>query len=122
MTSTFRSTSGALLLACVLVGGTAMAQTQEATPTASTAPATEDTSSAAPSAGNQRIERLSHEDAGSRVDELRVGGRIKSVTVTPKNGAPAYEIVPNDPSRSSADGSNDSASPAGRRVWRLGTF
>ncbi|KAF1020792.1 MAG: hypothetical protein GAK30_02287 [Paracidovorax wautersii] len=129
MTHTFRSTKGALLLACVLVGAAPLAWAQDqsqaaANPSSAAAGALpeDDPSSTAPSARNQRIERLSHEDAGSRVDELRVGGRTKSVTVTPKTIGPEYEIVPNDPSRSRADGSSDSASPAGRRVWRLGTF
>lgn len=132
MKHTPRSHKGALLLAAVLlVGGAAPAWAQsqpDATPAGAHAPADPSgnglqapDSSAEPSAQNQRIERLSTEDAGSRVDELRVGGRSKSVTVTPKNGAPAYEIVPDDPSRG-ITGSDDSDNRSGRRVWRLGTF
>src|SRR5690606_735158 len=33
---------------------------------------------------NQRVERIRIEDEGSRVDELRVGGQTRSITVTPK--------------------------------------
>ncbi len=56
----------------------------------------------------QRIERIVVEDAGSRIDELRVGGETKSITVQPKVGdkLPAYEVRPND----------------GTRVWNLGRF
>ena len=56
----------------------------------------------------QRIERIVVEDAGSRVDELRVGGETKSITVQPKVGGdlPAYQVRPSD----------------GARVWNLGRF
>lgn len=56
----------------------------------------------------QRIERIVVEDAGSRVDELRVGGETKSITVQPKVGGdvPSYQVRPND----------------GARVWNLGHF
>lgn len=129
MKHTLRSVKAAWLLACMLAGSAtgAWAQAPAAPPDSSSGNAAsalsiEDTSTQ-PSAQNQRIERLSHEDAGSRVDELRVGGRSKSVTVTPKTGAPAYEIVPNDPSRNRGDNSNgDGSSPTGRRVWKLGNF
>lgn len=65
--------------------------------------------------GNQRIERIHHEDAGSRVDELRVGGETKNITVQPKVGnLPAYEVQPEN--IEGADGTN------GRRVWRALQF
>jgi len=56
----------------------------------------------------RRVERIVVEDAGSRVDELRVGGETKSITVQPKVGGdvPAYQVRPND----------------GARVWNLGHF
>ncbi|MBZ0224358.1 MAG: hypothetical protein WA917_10260 [Comamonas sp.] len=56
----------------------------------------------------QRIERIVVEDAGSRVDELRVGGETKSITVQPKVGGdvPSYQVRPN----------------GGARVWNLGRF
>ena len=49
---------------------------------------------AAPLPASPRIERLTHEDALSRVDELRVGGQTQRIEVQPKNGAPAYQIQP----------------------------
>ncbi|ODS92779.1 MAG: hypothetical protein ABS45_06160 [Comamonas sp. SCN 65-56] len=63
---------------------------------------------AADSDKGQRIERIVVEDAGSRIDELRVGGETRSITVQPKVGGklPAYEVRPNN----------------GTRVWNLGRF
>lgn len=64
---------------------------------------------------NQRIERIRVEDGGSRVDELRVGGETKSISVQPKVGnLPAYEVQPQN--TEGADGTN------GRRVWRALQF
>ncbi|MBC5766820.1 hypothetical protein [Ramlibacter albus] len=45
---------------------------------------------------NQKIERIRHEDAGSRIDELRVGGETQQITVTTKSRLPAYEVRPKD--------------------------
>lgn len=64
---------------------------------------------------NQRIERIRVEDGGSRVDELRVGGETKNITVQPKVGnLPSYEVQPQNTEGS--DGTN------GRRVWRALQF
>lgn len=64
---------------------------------------------------NQRIERIRVEDGGSRIDELRVGGETKSITVQPKVGnLPAYEVQPVN--TEGTDGTN------GRRVWRALQF
>jgi hypothetical protein len=42
---------------------------------------------------NQRIERIHHEDAGSAIDELRVGGQTQQITVQPKTAkVPRYEV------------------------------
>jgi hypothetical protein len=48
----------------------------------------------------KRTERILVEDAGSRIDELRVGGETRSITVQPKGGAPAYQIQPVSGARS----------------------
>ena len=68
----------------------------------------------------QRVEHIQHEDAGSRVDELRVGGETRSITVKPKAGVPAYDVQPADASGAG----NREAAPggAGRRVWKLHQF
>ena len=46
------------------------------------------------SKANQLIERISIEDASTRIDEVRFGGQTKSITVQPKGGMPAYDIQP----------------------------
>lgn len=63
---------------------------------------------------SQRIETIRHEDAGSRVDELRSGGETQRITVQPKAAVPAYEVQP-------AGAHNREAGPgaAGRRVWKI---
>ncbi|MEY4100435.1 MAG: hypothetical protein RL300_1606 [Pseudomonadota bacterium] len=41
-----------------------------------------------------RIEIIHVEDAGARIDEVRVGGDTKSISVQPKDGMPAYQVAP----------------------------
>lgn len=48
----------------------------------------------------KRTERIHVEDAGSRIDELRVGGETLSITVQPKGGMPAYQVQPTSGERS----------------------
>lgn len=65
------------------------------------------------------VERIRHEDALTRVDEVRVGEQTRSITVQPKGGAPAYEVTP------VAAGEDTSAprnSSSGRSRWRLLDF
>jgi hypothetical protein len=50
--------------------------------------------SSSPNTVEQRIERIQIEDGGARIDELRVGGETKSITVQPKGGMPGYEVQP----------------------------
>ena len=64
--------------------------------------------------GNQTIERIRTEDAGSRIDELRVGGQTQSIVVQPKGDMPAYEVRPIDARSSSNQG--------GARVWNFLRF
>jgi hypothetical protein len=56
----------------------------------------------------QSIERIRHEDKGSRIDELRVGGETKSITVSPKGNMPAYEIKVDSANRSTSGSSGSS--------------
>ena len=65
-----------------------------------------------------RFERLQSEDSGSSIDEVRVGGETRSLTVQPKYAVPAYEIRPSDGTRR-AQSSADAGSP---RVWNLLRF
>ena len=73
---------------------------------------------------NQRVQRIVVEDAGSRVDELRVGGQTQSITVQPKTGTPlpAYEVRSGDGARSRPGNLGDSDSVNAPRVWNLGRF
>jgi hypothetical protein len=68
----------------------------------------------------QKIERIRHEDAGSRIDELRVGGETKRITVKPKGDAPAYEVGPEGSNRNPA--STDRERGDSRRGWKLFNF
>lgn len=72
---------------------------------------------------DQVIQRIRIEDAGSRIDEVRVGGQTQSITVQPKTGinVPAYEIKPSDNARGSAP-SSASGDTAGSRVWNVLKF
>lgn len=71
---------------------------------------------------NERIERIRHEDAGSRIDELRVGGQTRNITVQPKNGAPSYEVAPARGGEDMSDANSGSSATTGRSRWRLLTF
>lgn len=89
-----------------------------AQPAAASAP----TDAASSTRPDPSIERIRTEDAGSRIDELRVGGETKSITVQPKTGtnAPAYEVRPEN-GRGSAP-SNSSGDTNGSRVWNVLKF
>ena len=72
---------------------------------------------------NQRIERIRHEDAGSRIDELRVGGQTQSITVQPKANVPEYGIDPPDLARTRPGDNRDGLSNAtGQRFWNVLRF
>lgn len=79
-----------LLLAC----GLAWSQTpppETGTPAAASSPR----------AGVEpRIEHLRVEDAGARIDELRIGGTTQSISVQPKGGMPTYQVEPKTGERS----------------------
>lgn len=71
---------------------------------------------------NQKIERIRIEDAGNRIDELRVGGQTQSVTVQPKADVPAYEIQPDDMARSRPSENRDGLAARKQRVWNVFSF
>ena len=84
---------------------------------------------------NQTIERIRTEDGLVRIDELRVGGEIQSVTVQPKGAdgesastaLPAYEIKPGDGARGGPPDARTSngagtGGTSGARVWNLLKF
>ena len=65
------------------------------------------------------IQRIHNQDAGSRIDELRVGGETQSITVQPAANVPPYEIKPIDASRS---GGTSESGTAGSRFWNVFKF
>ena len=89
----------------------AMAQT----PAPATAP------QAKPARPDKKIERIRTEDAGTRIDELRVGGETQQITVQPKTGGAPYEVKPAEGARGTAPAatSNDTN---GSRVWNVLKF
>lgn len=72
-----------------------------------------------------KVERHVAEDDQVRIEELRVRGETRKVTVkNKKTKAPDYEIVVNDAGRESAGGTGTglSKSGSGTRVWRILNF
>ena len=66
----------------------------------------------APAADAGRVQHLRVEDGGSRIDEVRVGGQTRSITVQPKvTQMPSYEVRP------ARQGQQQ-----GERVWKIGNF
>lgn len=100
--------SALLVLALCATTGAARAQ---AAATPATAPA------------EPRVQRIVHEDEGSRIEELRVRGATQRITVQPKVGtAKGYEILVGDGSRDLGEGVNTSRGAAGKRVWNVLSF
>ena len=68
---------------------------------------------------DRQIERIRTQDAGSRIDELRVGGETQSITVQPAANVPAYEVKPKDTSRA---GSAAETGSTGSSFWNVLKF
>ena len=122
--------SSALLLT-VLASGSVLAQTPSAAPAQLTSEQVDQLSrqeqqeASAEGRRNQRIERITVEDGGSRVDELRVGGQTKSITVKPKSAEgniPDYEVIPNNGIRDGGPSKAGADSFQAPRVWTLRKF
>lgn len=72
---------------------------------------------------DQRIQHIEVQDAGARINELRVGGETQTITVKPSNGLPAYEVVPANAARNrTIDGRDGGQGSVGTRVWKLINF
>ena len=111
-----RATSALLLLALVTVlVAQANAQTPEAAPAAVAVP-----SSSLP---QKATEHIRTEDAGTRIDEVRIGGETQSITVQPKTGSrvPAYEVRPSNTTKGSAPAASGGGT-TGSRVWNVLDF
>ncbi|MDE2415332.1 MAG: hypothetical protein KGM60_11290 [Comamonadaceae bacterium] len=107
-----------LFLTLCLATGTAAAQNSTPPPSgAPSQPAPSGTQEKKPI--EQRVEQIRVEDGGSRVDELRKGGRTQSITVQPKVGdMPAYQVLP-APNQGRTDGNDNTNGP---RVWDIKKF
>jgi hypothetical protein len=75
-----------------------------------------------PADPGQRVERITFEDKLTRIDELRVGGQTQRIEVTPKNGAPAYEIEPLRSTEPPSQGAGGRTGNSGKSSWRLFNF
>lgn len=84
-----------------------------------TAPADGPATAPAGERAQPTVERIRHEDALTRVDEVRVGEQTRSITVQPKVGAPAYEVTPVGAGEDTSAARNSSS---GRSRWRLLDF
>jgi hypothetical protein len=62
------------------------------------------------------------EDQSSRIDELKVRGQSKRITVTPKAGGKPYEIITPSGARDQTEGPNGSNGAVGKRVWPVLSF
>lgn len=79
--------------------------------------------SMAPTGVEQKTERIHLEDAGSRIDELRVGGETRTITVSPKGSMPRYEVQPSTANRSAGSVNRSSGTASGgNRVWNVLDF
>ncbi len=65
----------------------------------------------------QKTERIVHHDAGSRIEELRVGGQTRSIEVQTNSRVPGYQVQPIDPARSL-----DDKGSTGKSSWRVLKF
>ena len=115
-----------LFIILSLAAGSVLAQSSTpatAEAVAAPAPQSQQDNAAATSKHNQRIEHIRVEDAGSRVDETRVGGQTQSITVQPKVGSmPEYEVQSNDGARAARNRDNNSGDTTGTRVWNFIKF
>jgi hypothetical protein len=115
MNHAFRPLIAAAFAALPLAAALAQAPAQNAAPPA---PAQVQAPSGRP---DKAIQRIRTEDAGTRIDELRVGGETQQITVQPKTGGAAYEVKPAEGARGAAPAatSNDTN---GSRVWNVLKF
>ena len=114
--------AAALLVAGLLVNSSALAQSGTAGAAAAAGTAGSPPPSAEPVRTlEQRTERIVHEDAGSRIEELRVGGQTRSIQVQTNTDVPAYQVQPLDAGKTEG-GLGQRSGNAGRSTWRLFNF
>lgn len=118
MTTALRLLFVAALAALPLAA--AMAQTPAPARNAASAPVSE-AKPAGSGRSDKKIQRIRTEDAGTRIDELRVGGETEKITVQPKTGGAPYEVKPAEGARGTAPAST-STDTNGSRVWNVLKF
>ncbi len=69
----------------------------------------------------QKAERITHEDKGSRIEELRVGGETRRIEVQTKSGLPGYEVQPESADQP-ANSPGQPSGNAGKASWRVLSF
>lgn len=112
-----------LLLAATAALSCAPVLAQTVAPAAAPAPALEPGTNPTSRRPDPAIQRIRTEDAGSRIDEVRVGGETQSITVQPKTNVPAYEVLPSDGTKGGGTGpSTSGAGTTGKRVWNVLKF
>lgn len=123
------------LLLAALVTGSLMAQTQVVSerlvsdPPASTA--TTDNAGkiegadvlpqGEPEAARSAV-RSYQQDGGSRIEELRVRGQTREITVTPSGTMPSYEVVPGNSQTNPISSGRSQEGTNGPRRWKIGEF
>jgi hypothetical protein len=111
----------AFVAAGIACAAAAWAQSEAPAAPVPTAAASDAQADAVPQRGGEpAIRRSTVEDDNLRVDELRVRGETKRITVQGKRGGPtSYEIVPAEGGRDPSSGAKGSA---GQRVWQVFSF
>ena len=94
---------------------------------AQTAPAPAAEPAAQGRGGEPEVREAVIEDAGSRIEELRVRGETQRIVVQSKAGGPKiaggrYEVIPADGGRDLAIGPTTPRGAIGQRVWRVMQF
>ncbi|THU05002.1 hypothetical protein E9531_00110 [Lampropedia puyangensis] len=66
--------------------------------------------------------RSYQQDAGSRIEELRVHGQTREITVTPAGTMPSYEVVPGSSRHNAISTGRSNDGTNGPRRWKVGEF
>lgn len=66
--------------------------------------------------------RSYQQDAGSRIEELRVRGQTREITVTPSGTMPSYEVVPGNSQTNPISSGRSQEGTNGPRRWKIGEF
>jgi hypothetical protein len=70
-----------------------------------------------------RVQRIVIEDDNARIEELRVRGATRDITVTPKHGPGlSYQVVPVDAGRDQNAGPSNARGSAGKSQFRVLSF